>query len=162
MAYAYGIYNDAVVEMVRSCGIDYARTVEDTEGFSLPTDWLRWNPTCHHRNPRLMDLAQDFLEEQKGGYWRQVPKLFYLWGHSYEFEGNNNWHVIEEFTDRMAGKEDDIWYATNIEIYEYIEAYGQLRWSADGNIVHNPTATTLYFNYGATPVVLAPGETKVF
>ena len=65
MAYSYGIYNDTVVEMVRSCGIDYARTVDDSEGFAIPTDWLRWNPTCHHRNPKLMDLAQDFCQQQK-------------------------------------------------------------------------------------------------
>ena len=146
MAYSYGIYNDTVVEMVRSCGIDYARTVDDSEGFSLPTDWLRWKPTCHHRNPKLMDLAQAFLEEQKGGYWRQTPKLFYLWGHSYEFADNNEWYIIEDFA-KFVGNREDIWYATNGQIYDYVQAYRNLRFSAEGNFVYNPSVIDVYICY---------------
>ena len=87
------------------------------------------------------------------------------WGHSYEFEANDNWQVIEDFCEKMGGHED-IWYATNIEIYDYIDAYGQLRWSADGKIVHNPTAITLWGvldgnkRTGAGKIIeIAPGET---
>ena len=158
MAYAYGIYNDAVVEMVRLCGINYARTVDDSEGFALPTDWLRWKPTCHHRNPRLMDLAQDFLEEQKGGYWRQAPKLFYLWGHSFEFDNKNNWDHGEEVMKKLSGHED-IWYATNMEVYEYITAYRSLVYSADNSIVYNPTLKTIWFDRDETLFKIEPGET---
>ena len=158
MAYSYGIYNDTVVEMVRSCGIDYARTVDDSEGFSIPTDWLRWNPTCHHRNPKLMDLAQDFLEEPKGGYWRKSPKLFYLWGHSYEFEDNNEWHIIEDFA-KFVGNREDIWYATNGEIYSYVKAYDLLEFSADGNTIYNPSGQTVYICYFHKNIAIQPNQT---
>ena len=40
--------------------------------------------------------------------------LFYLWGHSYEFDEkhNNNWEVIRAFA-AYIGKRDEIFYATN-------------------------------------------------
>lgn len=158
MAYAYGIYNDAVVEMVRACGIDYARTVDDSEGFSLPTDWLRWKPTCHHRNPKLMDLAQTFLEEPEGGYWRKSPKLFYLWGHSYEFADNNEWHLIEDFA-KLVGNRDDVWYATNGQIYDYVQSYRELRFSAEGGFVYNPSAIDVYICYFGKNYKIPSGAT---
>ena len=54
MAYANGCYNDKVVEMLKQCGISYARTVISTERFDLPCDWLRLPTTFHNKNPRLM------------------------------------------------------------------------------------------------------------
>ena len=158
MAYAYGIYNDAVVERARLCGINYARTVDDSEGFALPTDWLRWKPTCHHRNPKLMDLAQAFLEEQKGGYWRKSPQLFYLWGHSYEFDNNDNWAVIEEFAE-YVGNREEIWYATNGEIFEYLQACNRLEWSMDATFVRNPSVIDVYINYLGKEICVRSGET---
>lgn len=158
MAYTYGRYNDKVVEMVRLCGIQYARTVDDTERFDLPKDWLRWTPTCHHRNPKLMDLAKNFLEEQEGGYWRRNPKLFYLWGHSYEFEDHNEWHIIEDFA-RLVGNRNDVWYATNGEIYDYVQAYHMLQFSAEGNFVYNPSVTGIYICYFGKNYRIPSGET---
>ena len=158
MAYAYGCYNDSVVEILRLCGIRYARTVDDSEGFAIPTDWLRWNPTCHHRNPRLMDLAQAFLEEQEGGYWRKSPKLFYLWGHSYEFEDRNEWHIIENFA-KFIGNREDVWYATNGEIYNYVQAYHNLQFSSEGTFVYNPNVLDVYICYIGKNYCIPAGKT---
>ena len=66
--------------------------------------------------------------------------------------------VIEEFTEYMSGKEDSIWYATNIEIYEYIEDYNRLIWAVDGSIVKNPTNRTLWLQVNNKTVSIAPGE----
>jgi hypothetical protein len=41
-----------------------------------------------------------------------VSQVFYLWGHSYEFDTDRNWQVIEEFCRFMANRED-IFYAAN-------------------------------------------------
>ena len=158
MAYPMGTFSDEVVEVLKSCGIVYARTTKFTEKFDIPTDWLRLWATCHHNNPRLMELAHQFVEMDV----KRHPKLFYLWGHSYEFEGNNNWEVIEEFTDYMGGREDDIWYATNIEIYEYIEDYNRLVQSVDGTILKNPTARKLWFSLNDRVMSIEPGETINF
>ncbi len=135
MAYAYGRHTDAVVDALKHMGIVYARTTHSTKKFEMPKDWLRWEATCHHRDPELMLLADKFLGIPKDS----IPRLFYVWGHAYEFEAENNWEVIERFCRHMSGKED-IWYATNLEIFEYTEAYERLSWAADLSCVKNPSA----------------------
>lgn len=146
MAYANGSYNDEVVQILKLCGISYSRTVVSTEKFDLPTDWLKLPATCHHNNPRLMELAKQFVEEEKESYyWRRKPRLFYLWGHSYEFDNNDNWKVIEEFAAYVGGREN-IWYATNGEIYEYVRAFDDLQFSADGTKVYNPSAIDVFID----------------
>ncbi len=83
--------------------------------------------------------------------------LFYVWGHSYEFEANDNWNVIEEFA-AMIGDRDDIWYATNIEVYDYFKAYRELIFNADMSICINPTAMDVWFAYGDKEVYAPAGE----
>ena len=160
MAYPYGTYNDTVVEILKNSGIVYSRTVQSTRKFKMPTDWLRLPATCHHNDPELMALAEKFVKLPSAEH----PKMFYLWGHSYEFEENNNWDVIEKFCEYMGGR-SDVWYATNIEIYEYTKAYEQLVWSADMSVVKNPTTTALWFEVskfrGEVKLIkLEAGETK--
>lgn len=161
MAYPFGTYSDEVVECLAKCGIAYSRTVESTHNFKIPTDWLRMPATCHHNDPQLMELADKFLAPNRHPCDFD-PRLFYVWGHAYEFEGNDNWEVIENFAAKMAGH-DEIWYATNIEIYDYIEAYHRLQFSANSKRVHNPNAVPIWFTTGEKEtfrtVVVEPGQT---
>ena len=159
MAYPNGSYNDEVVEILKVCGVNYSRTVTSTEKFELPTDWLRLPATAHHCNPKLMELAKQFVELPKGRhFWYDTPKLFYLWGHSYEFDNNDNWNVIEEFAEFMGGR-DDIWYATNGEIFDYVTAFDRLEYNAEGTILHNPSSIDLYLSYKDKEVIIHAGET---
>jgi hypothetical protein len=144
MAYPMGTYSDMVIEALEAAGICYSRTCKATENFKFPENWLTLHPTCHHKHPRLMELAQKFVEESPR--YTAQNWMFYLWGHSYEFDNDDNWNVIEEFAAYTGGK-DDIWYATNIEIYDYIKAYEALQVSVDESIVHNPTTTDLWFHH---------------
>lgn len=154
MAYPYGTYSDSVIEVLKMCGIAYARTTVTTEKFDLPRDVYRLDPTCHHNNPRLGELTDKFLASE----FKKTPGLFYLWGHSYEFDRDNNWNVIEEFARRVGGHAD-IWYATNIDIIDYQESYKRLIFSADGKCVINPTATVLWFEVDGVTYKAAPGKT---
>ncbi len=52
-----------------------------------------------------------------------------------------------------------IWYATNIEIYDYIAAYKQLIFTSNGGKVYNPTNTTVYFLRNEEEICVKPGET---
>jgi len=154
-AYPFGTYSDAVVEILREAGIVYARTVNSTRSFEMPSDWLRLYPTCHHDDEKLFELVDKFLEmKDNWGY----PIMFYLWGHAYEFEANNNWDRIEKFAEKMSGH-DDIWYATNIEIYNYTECFKSLKFNFECTKVFNPTAITIWFTYNGTMYKVAPGET---
>lgn len=158
-AYPFGTFSDKLTMLLRSAGIEYARTVRSTENFDLPKCWLKWDPTCHHRNPHLMSLASDFIEDKVLCFGR--PLLFYLWGHAYEFERDSNWHVIEEFASYI-GKREDIWYATNSEIYDYVNNWYRLVFSADGTIVNNPTATDLFIFSRETTTRIPSGQTIYF
>ena len=159
MAYANGRFDDKVADILAKCGIVYSRTTVSTERFDIPTNWLQMPATCHHNHPRLMELLDAFLaDNQNGYYWARAPRLFYLWGHSYEFNDNNNWNVIEEFAAK-AGNRDDVWYATNMEIYDYIKAYDSLIWSVTGDVVHNPTVQHLWLNYLGNEVEVPAGAT---
>lgn len=156
MAYPYGTYSDETVEVLRNCGILYSRTVISNEDFKIPTDWLRLPATCHHKNAHLPELTQKFIE--KVHKTNEQPWLFYLWGHAYEFERDHNWEVIERFAEQIGGRED-IWYATNGEIFEYIEAFQHLIFTADMMRVQNPTAKELWFFLRGQLYKIAAGET---
>ncbi len=140
-AYAFGDYNEEVKRTLISLGLHYARVCQETQDFFLPKDFLEWTPTCHHNN-HLMELADRFLTLPD---WRDLP-LFYVWGHSYEFEGEDGigFPEMEAFLQKISGR-DDIYYATNIEIYDYITALKQLEIWDDGKRFYNPTAKTIWF-----------------
>lgn len=156
MAYAFGTYNQDTLKVLETCGIKYARTTKSTYGFDFPENWLEWHPTIRHADPKLMDVAKNFLEGTDN-YWRQDLKVFYLWGHTYEFDNDNNWNVIEDFCSLM-GNRDDIWYATNKEIYEYVEASKRLEFSSDMNYVFNPSSVPIYMECWSKKVVVQPNS----
>jgi peptidoglycan/xylan/chitin deacetylase (PgdA/CDA1 family) len=159
MAYANGSFDDRVVELLKDCGINYARTCVTTERFDIPSDWLRLPATCHHNNPRLMQLAETFLQGgNKRHFFYHKPFLFYVWGHSYEFDRDDNWDMMEDFCKFIGGRED-IWYATNGEIYDYVKAYDSLIYSADGGLVKNPSCIDVYIKFLGKPYVVPAGKT---
>lgn len=155
-AYAFGAYNASALETLRACGIVYCRTCNSTHAFGIPEDWLTLAPTCHHDDPRLFELVDRFLAAPSFG----APQLFYLWGHSYEFDGKNNWQRMEEFAEKTGGR-DNVWYATNIEVYDYMEAYHRLRFSLDGTRVCNPSCLSVFFSVEGKIHCVAPGETLI-
>lgn len=111
MAYAYGCVDDEVVKYLKSIGIKYGRTVEASHSFEIPKEPLKLKATCHHDDEMLFELAEKFLKAEPK---ENEQMLFYVWGHSYEFDVNNNWDRIEEFCKMMSGKAD-IFYGTNRE-----------------------------------------------
>ena len=154
LAYPFGTFSDTVVDALKATGVAYARTVVSTNNFAIPNDWLRLHPTCHHAAPNLPQLCERFLSD-RAPFGSQ---LFYLWGHSYEFEADNDWHVIEEFCEKMGGH-DDIWYATNIEIVDYVNVCRAVYASADGKILHNPTSIDVWADVNGKTVCIKAGET---
>ena len=153
MSYPYGNYDPRVINLCRAAGMEYSRTTRATNDFKLPDDFLVWHPTCHHKH-NIMEKMEAFYAPSK----YQRLKLFYVWGHSYEFNNDNNWELIEEFSKRIGGREDT-WYATNIEIVDYVNAIRALRVSADRTMVYNPTATEVWFTINNDIVSVKPGET---
>ncbi len=142
--------------------IAYARTLGgDNDSFMLPCDWHAWMPTAHHINEKVFEYIDKFLEISTDAdiyAAARYPRLFYLWGHSYEFERNKDWDRLDKICEKLSVK-DDIWYATNIEIYDYVKAYESLIYSADGSMIYNPTRYTVWFDYDKKLYSIASGET---
>lgn len=162
MAYPFGSYNSDVCKILEYAGIVYSRTTRATGNFNLPDNWLEWHPTCHHKNSK--DSAEKFLNLKVVA---NDSPLLYIWGHAHEFPGENSpfgWDDFEALLKTLSGK-DNIWYATNIEIYNYVQAYKQLIYSADGKRVYNPTSTDIWIGVNAnwnsfgTTVKIPAGET---
>ena len=111
MAYAFGAFDEETKSIAKKGGLHFARTVRPTLNFDLQTDLLEFDPTCHHNEKTLFELGEKFLALPD-----DKPALFYVWGHSYEFDGDNNWSVMEDFCRMMHGKEN-IFYGTNSEVF---------------------------------------------
>ncbi|MDO4284699.1 MAG: polysaccharide deacetylase family protein [Eubacteriales bacterium] len=156
MSYAFGEYSEEIKSTLRALGFRYARTVCEHGGFQLPADFLSWHPTCHHASPRLMEYAEQFMNPPA---YLNLP-VFYVWGHSFEFERTDTWEIMERFAEKVAG-DSDVWYATNGELCDYILAVRWLQYSASMKIVHNPSALTVWARKrDGSVLTIASGETK--
>ncbi|MBO4845246.1 MAG: polysaccharide deacetylase family protein [Lachnospiraceae bacterium] len=153
-SYPFGSYTPELISALKAVGIKYSRTVNATAGFFPPGDFYEWHPTCHHYD-NLIELGKRFLEVPD---YIELP-LMYVWGHSFEFGRANDWTVIEEFTELVCGKED-IWYATNMEICDYLTAVKSLEYSADESIVHNPSAISVWIEKDGAIEEISPNETR--
>lgn len=157
----FGTY-EGIKNYLKELDIAYARTLGgDNKEFRLPDDFYAWMPSVHHSNPQVMEYVDEFikLDTSTNTYHaRRYPRLLYIWGHSFEFDGHNNWDLIEEICQKLSGNKD-FWYATNIEIYEYVEAYKRLVFSADGCRVYNPTLIDLWIDVDGKLYSIKSGET---
>ncbi|GAA5168015.1 polysaccharide deacetylase family protein [Viridibacterium curvum] len=137
-AYPNGQQNERLSSLLPNLGIAYARSTVSTRQFTLPDARFAWHPTLHHRED-LLALGESFLHRDKP----QHLDLLYIWGHSIDFENEDNWQVIETFA-RMAGRHADIWYASNIDVIDYLDALERLQFTADSRRVHNPSALSVW------------------
>ena len=89
--------------------------------------------------------------------WTQP--LFYVWGHSHEMRAESDWEYMERLVSTVAGS-DKIWYATNIEIYDYLTAARSLRVSADESLIYNPAHLDVWVEKDKREIIRVPaGET---
>ena len=116
MAYPYGTsaIDNRVLNIVKNkTKIKYARATVSTKNFDIQNDLLNFNPTIHHNQfNKLFELANEFISLEP-----DEPKLFYIWGHSYEFDedGGVYWDRFEDLCKLISNK-DDIFYGTNKEV----------------------------------------------
>lgn len=140
MSYPNGSYTKEIINILPSLGIRYSRIVGNSDNFSMPDNYLEWKATCHH-NHKLLELGEEFINLNK----TQYLYMMYVWGHSYEFTDKNNWNVIEDFCKLVGGRKDT-WYATNIQIVDYMEEAKRLQFSAKGDIVYNPSFQSIWIS----------------
>lgn len=153
MAYPFGSYNDLVVETVNGLGIEYARTVSDSYNFSIPSNFLKWDPSIHQFGKayfKTNDAEND--KKELASFYKLTDDflkttslaLFDVWGHSWENNGEGNrWVEMENFF-KLVSKRNDINYTTQITLVDYINAFKNLKFSVDKNIVSNLSSIDVY------------------
>jgi len=169
MSYPFGNTNDFVIDAITGLGIEYARTVGDTYNFSMPVDFLKWQPTIHlfgktnyipndtandsRELAQFYQLTTDFLKANS-------LALFYVWGHSWEYEGpGNKWAEVENFF-KMVSKNPDICYTTQIGLTDYINAYKNLKFSVDKSMVTNLSSINVFVKINGKVFTIEAGCTK--
>ena len=113
-------FNDMVLDVVKTCTpYIYARTAEFTYDFKMPSveGLMRWGPTCfiveEEKDPKMADAfeAAEATEDM----------LFFLVGHTYEFDICQNWDWIESYIERLANIKD-VTLATSAEVALYVRS----------------------------------------
>lgn len=138
LAYPNGSWTPEIAALLPALGIRYARVVGDTNAFDIPHDFMTWKSTCHH-NHALMENGKKFVDLHKSQYLY----LMYVWGHSFEFTCEQDWQDMEDFL-KLAARKDDTWYATNIEIVDYLADAERLQYTAAADAVYNPNARSIW------------------
>lgn len=116
MAYPCGGVNcdDRVAGIIKNnTPIKYARTIAVTESFDPYPDLYQYKGTIYHHKywDKMLELGKEFIELKT-----DTPKVFYIWGHSYEFDiYPERWEQLEEFC-KMISNRPDIFYGTNKEV----------------------------------------------
>lgn len=106
-------FDDRVAKLIQArTGIKYARNIISSFSFDEQTDLYRFKPTVHQfaNSDEMFALGERFLELKP-----DKSQVYYVWGHSYEFDSHDGWAKFEGFLEMMSGRED-IFYGTNKEI----------------------------------------------
>jgi len=152
MAYPFGTYNQTVIQILRALGIVYARTTEKSNHCFPPIEPLAFPATAHQYDPEVPQKWQDFYNHP------HTNSVFFLWGHTYEFDRKNDWPSLEKIYKPLANK-PDVWYATNIQLFDYEAARKQIVLAANKKSAYNPTATPITLLVDNSPLEIPPGIT---
>lgn len=148
-------HDHRIAALLPALGIAYGRTLHNDRAYRLPCDRHRWASTCHH-NDDLPGWTGKFAELKPGN----EAQLFFVWGHSYEFDRQGNWDLLHELGARLGG-DDTVWFATVIEIADYLAAIEGLQFAVDNSLVRNPCATDVWISVNGEAVMVAGGTTVV-
>jgi len=109
-----GLESDSrVAQIIReNTGVRYARTANCSGNFEMQKNLFEFRPTVyeHCDFEHMLVLGDQFIEMKP-----DRPQIFYIFGHSYEFDIRNTWDDFERFLANIAGRED-IFYGTNYEV----------------------------------------------
>ena len=97
-------YTEEVIRILeKDRRLSYGRTIDEAHGFSIPTDFFRWNPTCQFRGDELLPRAEEFFNLRPDS----SDALFFVWGHSYEFDLSSAcWDKLEYFCKEVSSRKD--------------------------------------------------------
>ena len=155
MSYPSGSYDADAISAMKACGIVYSRTTVSTRNFAMPKNFMEWHPSCHHIG--ALDICDKFMDNLDS-MW--VHPVFYIWGHAHELRNEDDWAMMEKIAEKVGGN-DKIWYATNIEIYNYLMAQSLLQISADETVFYNPSGMDVWVEKNKTDIIMIPAGQRI-
>lgn len=158
MAYPYGAYDTRVIEIVRTLGICYSRTTENSDTPFPPSEPLAWPATMHQYDASQGDVPARFNRLYDNP---RSSNVFFVWGHTWEFGRRDDWQGIERLFKPLSGH-SDCWYCTNIELFDYEAARRRMVIAANRQSAYNPSAIPVTVSVDDKLVEVGPGETKQF
>lgn len=154
MAYPFGSHDQRVADLLRSLGIVYCRTCENTERCFPPKDPLMWASTAHqyHTGPTVPERFEKIYSNER------YSGVFYIWGHGFEFHDRNDWAALERIYKPLSGK-PDVWYCTNIELFDYEDARQRIVIAANLATAYNPSGLPVWLSVDGKLVETPAGRT---
>lgn len=153
MAYPFGTYNQQVIDILKSLGIVYSRTVENSDNCFPAKEPLAWQTTCHQfaGNPTVPERFETLYANSR------YSGVFFPWGHSYEFPDRKDWPALERIFKPISGK-PDVWYCTNIELFDYETARKRIVVAANRKTAYNPSAISVTLQVDGKLIEVPPGK----
>lgn len=153
IAFPYGKASDSLSNILSSIGFSYARRNRETLSFSVPTDFLKMNPTCHISN-KLMEMGMKLVEtdwiNKKG-----ECALMLVTGHSIELN-HSELGIFNEFCDYISSSKV-IWSTSCMEFVNYISAVNRVQFSALMTRAYNPSAIDVWIRVNGIPIKISKG-----
>jgi peptidoglycan/xylan/chitin deacetylase (PgdA/CDA1 family) len=155
MAYPFGRYSPQVIEVLRALGIVYSRTVEGRDRCFPPSEPLAWPATMHMSSQDPDNVGARFEKLRRNPLANEV---FFVWGHSFEFARPvERWADMETLFKPLAGHAD-VWYCTNIELFDYEAARQRIAIAANRKSAYNPSAIAVTLIVDGKAVDVPPGK----
>jgi len=167
MAYPFGNFNDEVVEIAKTSGMEYARIVEETRNFSLPNDFLRWKPSTHQFGKAYYEAKNTENDQKELAAFNNLTAdflgsdtlaLYTVWGHSWEMgDSNAKWNDLETCFKQIANSKA-VCALTMIEVADYLRAYTQIQVSELDNSIYNPSPITVFVSVAGKTHKISSGK----
>ena len=134
----------------------YSRTVEGAKICFPPDEPLAWAATSHQFDEQPAPVPQRWATFHGNP---RSEGVFFIWGHAYEFNRpGHDWSDLERVYRPLAGK-DDVWYCTNIELFDYESARRRLVLAANRRSAIQSVGIPVTINVDGKVVDVPPGKT---
>jgi hypothetical protein len=123
-----GAANAAIREHIKESGYLYARStgnLKDKTGFALPEDRFKWTYNADHNCLLSVMAAFDAFADDG------QLKMFAFGVHAKDFETYGKWEDLQTYAELYGDRNEDFWYATNRQIFEYQDAVNALKINDD-------------------------------
>jgi len=136
-AYPNGAYDEKVINVLRQTGIVYSRTTENIPRCFPTREPFAWASTSHMYSKNPCPVNENFEKLYSN---KDYSGVFSIWGHTCEFDrAGGDWADMERIFKPLSGK-PDVWYCTNIELFDYETAKNRVVIAANLKSAFNPSA----------------------